>query len=202
MHQRRQHAESIVSFVSRSRDANYSSSRCVLLGPTAAGRNQIIFVDPGRGGQDPGAVGRTSAGAVVGEKDLTLAIGLALAPLLRADGFGVVLSRTGDTTVAQLASGDEAGGTLTVQGVHHDLQARIDCANAAHASFLLVIHFDAVRTLAYGLEPRIEVDHCTVEPAATPGRCHATQRAADSDDPYRQLAAARGPAPKRRRSRS
>src|SRR5437762_2721395 len=99
-----------------------------------------------------GAIGRTSAGASVSEKDVTLAVGLAVAPLLRADGFGVVLSRTTDTTVAQLDSGDQAGGVLTVQGVYHDLKARIDCANTAHANFLVAIHFDAAESSVRGAE--------------------------------------------------
>jgi N-acetylmuramoyl-L-alanine amidase len=124
----------------------------VLLGPTANARGQTIFVDPGHGGPDPGAIGKTSAGTSVSEKDVTLAVGLAVAPLLRADGFGVVLSRTTDTTVAQLDSADQAGGALTVQGVYHDLKARIDCANSAQASFLLAIHFDAAESSVRGAE--------------------------------------------------
>jgi N-acetylmuramoyl-L-alanine amidase len=124
----------------------------VFLAPTANARGQTIFVDPGHGGLDPGAIGKTSAGTSVSEKDVTLAVGLAVEPLLRADGFGVVLSRTIDTTVAQLDSGDQASGLLTVQGVYHDLKARIDCANAAHANFLVAIHFDAAESSVRGAE--------------------------------------------------
>jgi N-acetylmuramoyl-L-alanine amidase len=129
-----------------------SNTRCVSLPPTGTARGQTIFVDPGHGGLDPGAVGTTSDGSSVSEKDATLGVGLALAPLLRADGFNVVMSRTTDTTVAQLDPGDQAGGALTVQGVYHDLKARIDCADAANATFLLAIHFDAAERMVRGAE--------------------------------------------------
>ena len=46
------------------------SARCVFLAPTANARGQTIFVDPGHGGLDPGAIGKTSAGTTVSEKDV------------------------------------------------------------------------------------------------------------------------------------
>jgi N-acetylmuramoyl-L-alanine amidase len=48
-----------------------------------------------------------------------------------------------DAPVARVGPGDLAGSTYSPQGEHTDIEARIDCANAAHAQLLLSIHFDA-----------------------------------------------------------
>jgi N-acetylmuramoyl-L-alanine amidase len=63
---------------------------------------------------------------------------LALAARLRADGYRVVLSRTQDTLVASGLN----GASLSVADERRDLQARVDCANTAHADVLLSIHFN------------------------------------------------------------
>jgi N-acetylmuramoyl-L-alanine amidase len=68
-------------------------------------RVQYILLDPGHGGKDSGAVGSIPSGkkqAALMEKDITLAVGAALAGLLR-DGFPdkeVLLTRTDDTFVS------------------------------------------------------------------------------------------------------
>ncbi len=77
------------------------------------------------------------------EKDSTLAIAHALLPLLRAQGYRVVLSRIGDTSVTRLAADDIAGETLTLAGLHRDVEARIACANAAQADVLVSLHLNA-----------------------------------------------------------
>jgi N-acetylmuramoyl-L-alanine amidase len=77
------------------------------------------------------------------EKDLTLAVGLRLQAMLRADGYRVVMSRATDTSVARLAATDTVAGALTASAVHTDLLARTACANAARSTVLLSIHFDA-----------------------------------------------------------
>jgi N-acetylmuramoyl-L-alanine amidase len=53
-----------------------------------------IAIDPGHGGKDPGAVGNG-----LKEKDLTLAISLKVAELLRAQKLNVIMTRTADTFV-------------------------------------------------------------------------------------------------------
>ncbi|KYH33125.1 N-acetylmuramoyl-L-alanine amidase [Neomoorella mulderi] len=55
-----------------------------------------IGIDPGHGGSDPGAV---AAGGLQ-EKDVTMAVGLALRQLLQEAGVEVVMSRTGDQDVS------------------------------------------------------------------------------------------------------
>lgn len=53
-----------------------------------------IAIDPGHGGKDPGAVGNG-----LKEKDLTLAISLKVAELLRTQKLNVIMTRTADTFV-------------------------------------------------------------------------------------------------------
>jgi N-acetylmuramoyl-L-alanine amidase len=111
---------------------------CVEFNPTGKDRNQAVFVDPGHGGPDPGAVG-----GGLQEKDVSLAVGIRLKDLLRADGFHVVMSRTTDTSVAKLRPDQVVNGAITASGVHVDTIARIDCANSSGALALVAIHFNA-----------------------------------------------------------
>jgi len=53
---------------------------------------KTFIINPGHGGTDPGACGNG-----IREKDLNLAVALALVPLLTARGIDVHLTRTGDT---------------------------------------------------------------------------------------------------------
>jgi N-acetylmuramoyl-L-alanine amidase len=102
-----------------------------------------VFLDAGHGGIDPGGVGETESGQTIYEADETLPVELDVAALLRADGFRVVVSRTGPTSVVRLDSADVSGGVLTIQGSHDDVAARDVCANLAHADVLVGIYFDA-----------------------------------------------------------
>ena len=111
---------------------------CVAFDPTGVDQHRTVFVDPGHGGPDPGAVG-----GQVAEKTLTLAVALQLKDMLRADGFRVVLSRTSDSLVAALAPAQVQQGAVTNSGVHLDTVARILCANAARADVMVSIHFNA-----------------------------------------------------------
>lgn len=77
------------------------------------------------------------------EKDVALGVATRLATLLRANGFRVVMSRTLDSSVTELSPSDSVAGALTASAVHRDLVTRAVCANAAAASVLVSIHFDA-----------------------------------------------------------
>ena len=70
--------------------------------------------------------------------------------LLRRDGFRVVVSRTGDSTVLRLGPADRSGGTLSARGVHDDVAARDVCANLAGADVLVGVYFDASSSPATG----------------------------------------------------
>ena len=87
-----------------------------------------IFLDPGHGGSDPGAV---SGG--VREKDLTLSVYNKVSSKLASLGYTVLTSRNVDKDV--------------------DLVDRADQANKANADMLLSIHFNAGgRGIARGIE--------------------------------------------------
>ena len=87
-----------------------------------------IVVDPGHGGPDSGAIGPTGTY----EKNITLAIGLNLAGLLRSAGAQVVLTRSTDVTPAV--------GTYSERS---DLQARTKIANDLKADLFISLHNDA-----------------------------------------------------------
>ncbi len=57
---------------------------------------QTVVLDPGHGGNDPGAIGVGG----LREKDVTLRLALALKPRLEARGFSVVMTRNGDRTLS------------------------------------------------------------------------------------------------------
>lgn len=75
-----------------------------------------IGLDPGHGGNDPGAVGSNG----LKEKDVTLAVAKDLAARLQASGFSVVLTRDGDYDV--------------------DLSPRADILNAANVDLVVSLH--------------------------------------------------------------
>ncbi|MGD6876154.1 N-acetylmuramoyl-L-alanine amidase [Bacillus infantis] len=79
-----------------------------------------IFIDPGHGGTDPGAVGNS-----LQEKNLTLQIGTRIKNILTAeyDNVSILMSRTGDQSL-----------TLT---------QRTNAANSWGAYFLLSVHINA-----------------------------------------------------------
>jgi N-acetylmuramoyl-L-alanine amidase len=121
----------------------FASGSCVAYPPTSGDRHLTVFLDAGHGGVDPGSVGVTQSGVTIHEADETLRVELDTMALLRAQGFRVVVSRTGDSTVVRLSPLDESDGVLTLQGVFDDVAARARCANDAEASALVGIYFDA-----------------------------------------------------------
>ena len=122
---------------------------CLSFPATGRHADKTIFIDPGHGGLDPGVVGM-AGGRQVLEKDVALAVGTRLATLLRDRGYRVVLSRTKDSSVTNLGPNDTITGALTASAEHRDLVTRAACANAAGASVLVSIHFDAFDDPAVG----------------------------------------------------
>jgi N-acetylmuramoyl-L-alanine amidase len=115
-----------------------SSGACASFAPTGGNRGRTVLIDAGHGGPDPGVVGRSS----VREAAVSLAVSQEVARRLRADGYGVVLSRTSDGSVTRFGPDEITGGSMTSDQVRRDLQARIRCANASGAVALLSIHFN------------------------------------------------------------
>jgi N-acetylmuramoyl-L-alanine amidase len=126
----------------------YAAGACQAQAPTGRSRNQTVFLDPGHGGPDPGVPG--PEGTDVSESVAALAVATQLAKQLRADGYRVVLSRTGDTSVMRFAPGDLANGAYSVEQHRQDLQARVRCANDSHAAALLSIHFNGYTDTSVG----------------------------------------------------
>ncbi|MCD8338851.1 MAG: N-acetylmuramoyl-L-alanine amidase [Burkholderiales bacterium] len=93
------------------------------------GRVLVIAVDPGHGGEDPGAIGKTHK---TREKDVVLAIARILVrELNNVSGFKAVLTRDGDYFVP--------------------LQRRVQKARAAKADFFVSVHADAwIKSTAKG----------------------------------------------------
>ena len=93
----------------------FEPGSCVLLGPTEGNRHVRVFIDAGHGGPDPGGVGTTSAGKMIGEAPLNVLVATDAATLMRRNGFSVVLSRTGPDAVARPLPGDLVGGVFARQ---------------------------------------------------------------------------------------
>jgi N-acetylmuramoyl-L-alanine amidase len=121
----------------------FEPGACVEYQPTSWDRHLIVFLDAGHGGVDPGGVGTDEADNTVYEANETLRVELDTMMSLRADGFTVVVSRTGDETVSRPQPDDLSGGLFCAQGVHDDVAARDRCADLSKANVLLGIYFDA-----------------------------------------------------------
>ena len=121
----------------------FETGACIEYPPTSGDRHLTVFIDAGHGGIDPGGVGEDENGNTVYEADETLPVELDTMRLLRAKGFAVVVSRTGDETVSRPQPDDLENGLFSVQGVHDDVAARDECADMSHANLLLGIYFDA-----------------------------------------------------------
>jgi N-acetylmuramoyl-L-alanine amidase len=103
----------------------------------AATVGDLVVIDPGHGGNDPGSLNPDLG---LTEKSLTLAISKIVQNRLQSLGWRVVMTRDGDYEV-----GDPNG--IDKQ----ELQARDDVANAAGATILVSIHINSsVSTSANG----------------------------------------------------
>ncbi|MEW5761585.1 MAG: N-acetylmuramoyl-L-alanine amidase [Bacillota bacterium] len=90
-----------------------------IVAPGEAAETRKVFLDPGHGGSDPGAIGP----AGIKEKEVNLAVALECARLLREQGFEVVLSRDAD--------------------YYLDLYERTEMANREGATIFVSIHANA-----------------------------------------------------------
>ena len=121
----------------------FVAGSCVSLPRPPATATRPSSSTPVTAGSTPESVGTTESGSTIYEADETLPVELDTMALLRAQGFRVVVSRTGASTVVRPGPGDVSDGVFTVQGEHRDVAAEIVCANMAKATVLLGIYFDA-----------------------------------------------------------
>ncbi len=98
-------------------------------------RRPTVFLDPGHGGPEPGAVFH-GAGFTVAEAEVNLRVALLTAERLRAQGYTVVLSRETDD---EAGGGEDSNGDGRVTS-RDGLQAVVDEANTAQADLFLSIH--------------------------------------------------------------
>jgi N-acetylmuramoyl-L-alanine amidase len=89
------------------------------------GRRRLVVVDAGHGGPDNGMTGPIGAARKIREKDITLAVALRVAELLRARGVEVAMTRTTDTLIAL---GDR-GQIANRQGADLFLSIHVNAAN-------------------------------------------------------------------------
>lgn len=84
--------------------------------PRASNGNYKVFVDPGHGGGDPGAVGVGG----LREKDVNLAVGLKVLMKLKAKGIDVVMSRDTDKflELSQISSAANTSGSDVFVSIH------------------------------------------------------------------------------------
>lgn len=80
---------------------------------------KTVVLDPGHGGKDPGAVGR-SGGTALREADVNLDIALRTEALLKSSGFGVIMTRR--------------------TNVYVTLGSRVNLANKAKADIFVSLH--------------------------------------------------------------
>ena len=123
--------------------SQFAPNACVAFAPTHGDRHKTVFLDAGHGGPDPGALGHTSTGQQLQEKDLALPVVMDAAQLLADNGYRVVVSRTTDTAIIPITSADLGPGGETSAAKHADTIARITCANLAKAFVMVSVHFDA-----------------------------------------------------------
>jgi len=100
---------------------------------TWAVANQVIVIDPGHGGIDPGALGHNG----IKEKELVLQVAKQLDQLFSQAGAKVLLTRETDKDLSTSGSGS------LLQRKREDLANRVELANKNKASLYLSIHVNA-----------------------------------------------------------
>jgi len=106
--------------------------------PGAAGAGKVVFIDPGHGGPETGAVHVGADGKVdLIERDLNLKIGLKLRALLEADGYTVAMSRTSAASANTPPMDRNGDGRVNNRD---EYQAVVDLANDSGADLFVSIH--------------------------------------------------------------
>ena len=91
-------------------------------------KDQLITLDPGHGGSDPGAIGASG----LKEKQITLEISMRVKELLEKEGAKVFMTRTTDKDVYAPNASDRA-----------ELQARVNVAEKHNSDLFLSLHINS-----------------------------------------------------------
>ncbi|MFO5529468.1 MAG: N-acetylmuramoyl-L-alanine amidase [Cuspidothrix sp.] len=122
-------------------DLNPSQPRIRLRRPVPKGK-LVVMIDPGHGGQDPGAIGIGG----VREKDIILPIGQRVADILELNGIQVIMTRDSDYFVSlpgRVAMAERANADVFVS-----IHANSAGANRPEVSGLETYHYESGLTLA------------------------------------------------------
>lgn len=95
--------------------------------------NKLIVIDPGHGGEDPGALGSSG----VHEKDIVLEVSKKLAENLRQAGAEVLLTRENDHDLSDPKTGSQYKAKV------EDLSRRVELANNRQADLFISIHVNS-----------------------------------------------------------
>ena len=95
--------------------------------------DKLVVIDPGHGGDDPGALGTTG----VHEKEIVLEVSKKLADILRQAGAEVLLTRESDRDLSDL---DQLN---SYQAKVDDLTARVELANKRQADLFVSVHVNS-----------------------------------------------------------
>jgi len=95
--------------------------------------NKLVVIDPGHGGEDPGALGTTG----IHEKDIVLAVAKKLALILREAGTEAVLTRESDHDLSDPDVSDPYIAKI------QDLSRRVELANSRKADIFISIHVNS-----------------------------------------------------------
>lgn len=71
----------------------------VIPDPPSYAPTRTVYLDPGHGGEDPGAIFTDEAGVIWKESDINLGVALKVRDILKANGVTVLMSRETDKTV-------------------------------------------------------------------------------------------------------
>lgn len=95
--------------------------------------DKLIVIDPGHGGDDPGALGSTG----VHEKDIVLEVSKKLGEILRQAGAQVLLTREDDRDLSELDHEN------LYKAKVQDLTRRVELANKRRADLFISIHVNS-----------------------------------------------------------
>jgi N-acetylmuramoyl-L-alanine amidase len=104
-----------------------TSVGAVVVSKNITSRPKLIYIDPGHGGSDGGAVGYEG----ICEKDIVLEIGKKLKHFLEQAGYEVLMTRTGDYDLA---------GSDSENRKRDDIYRRVDLINSTNCLLYVSIH--------------------------------------------------------------
>ncbi len=144
-------------------------------------KSKLVIIDPGHGGEDPGAIGVTG----VYEKDLNMQISLELAECLKQYGYTVLLTRTTDNLLYTEAE--------NIKGLRkiYDLKNRCAIANEHTDAVFISIHMNSYSQEKYE-GTQVYYSPSDSESAALAGKIQASVKSRLQSENNRQTKSGKG----------